>query len=283
LLVTLFSHHALGQETLSVFVSITPQKYFVEKIGGSHVTVHVMVGPGQNPVTYEPTIKQMAALHRSVLYHRIGIGFEKAWMARITAANPDMRVVDARDAIELRRMETAAEVFGQSLHEPDHGGEQDPHFWTDPMLVKAVSRQLMEQFTAMDPAHKNAYESHFRHFAAELDALHADIKKLLADKRGAKFMVFHPAWGYFAHTYGLRQVPIELQGREPGAKTLAALIDYARTNGIRVLIVQKQFSRRAATTIAAAIHGEVVSIDPMQENYLQSMRWMAAVIAGAAT
>jgi len=265
-----------------VFVSITPQKYFAQHIGGEHIAVHVMVGAGQNPVTYEPSMKQMAALRSAVLYHRAGIAFENAWMSRIVAANPAIRIVDARDAIELLPMASIAEVFGQGSAQHGSGGVMDPHFWTDPMRVKAVCRQLMVQLISLDPAHRGDYEKNFHRFASQLDILHAEIKVLLADKQGASFMVFHPAWGYFAHAYGLRQVPIEIRGRDPGAKTLAAVIDYARKQHIQAVIVQKQFSTRAAAVVAKAIHAEVISVDPMQEDYLQSMRTVANVIAGAA-
>jgi zinc transport system substrate-binding protein len=256
---------------LPVFVSILPQKYFVERVGGEQVAVSVMVGPGQSPETYEPTPKQMAALSQARLYFSIGVAFEDSWMKRIQAANPTLRVVPMQRGVAL-------------LPLTGPGGESDgidPHLWTSPQRVKLMAGNVRDALIQADPDHRGDYESNYRTFAAGMDKLDRDIRAILASAKGKRFMVFHPSWGYFAHDYGLRQIPIEAEGKEPGAKSLARVIDLGKREGVKVIFVQTQFSRRTAETVAVAIGARVVGVDPLAENYPQNLLRVAHEFANA--
>jgi zinc transport system substrate-binding protein len=267
----LLSSTASASAPLPVFVSILPQQYFIEQVGGDHVAVAVLVGPGQSPETYEPTPKQMAALARARIYFSIGVAFEDTWMKRIQAANPALRVAPMQQGVALLPLAAA-------------GGEPggiDPHVWTSPQRVKRMAANVRDALIQADPAQRGDYESNYRTFAAELDKLDGDIRSLLAPAGGKSFMVFHPAWGYFAHDYGLRQIPIEAEGKEPGAKSLARVIELGRREGVKVIFVQSQFSRRTAETVAAAIGARVVAVDPLAENYPQNLLRVAREFAAA--
>jgi zinc transport system substrate-binding protein len=256
---------------LPVFVSILPQKYFVERVGGGQVGVSVMVGPGQSPETYEPTPRQMTALSRARLYFSIGVAFEDTWMRRIQAANPALRVVAMQRGVAL------LPLTGRGS-EP---GGTDPHVWTSPPRVKIIAATIRDALVEADPGHRGEFESNYRAFIAELDALDRDIRGILLSTKGKPFMVFHPAWGYFAQDYGLRQIPIEAEGKEPGAKSLAGVIDLGKREGVKVIFVQAQFSRRTAETIAAAIGARVVAVDPLAEKYPENLLRVAREFADA--
>jgi zinc transport system substrate-binding protein len=267
---------ALAGTSLSVFVSILPEQYFVEQIGGQHVEVHVLVGPGHSPATFEPTPRQLASLALAHLYFRIGVDFEQAWMERLAAVNPAMKVVDLREGILLRTMERPP---GVGLSQATR--MKDPHIWTDPRLAKVMARHICDALNEADPADRNEYEGNYAVLAGALDRLDSDIRATLAPLTMREFITFHPAWGYFADAYGLKQIPIEAEGKEPGPKTLAALIDFARRQHIHVIFVQQQFSRRTAETIARTIGARVVAIDPLAEDYPDNLRRVAAELAGA--
>jgi zinc transport system substrate-binding protein len=270
LLLPLWGH---ATESLLVFTSVVPLKTFVERVGGGRVEVQAMVQPGQSPATYDPTPRQVAALARADLYVRVGVPFETAWMKRILSANSGMPVLDARDGIDLRRHDGG---------DDDHGHEAlDPHVWTSPPLVKVMAANIRDALIRLDPVHRADYETGYRTFAAELDALDGEIRGLLADVSRRRFLVYHPAWGYFADTYGLTQVAIEREGKEPGARALAALIDQARREGVRVIFVQPQFNRRSAEQVARAIGGRVEAIDPLAADYEDNLRRVAQAIAEA--
>lgn len=265
------------ERPLDVFVSILPQKYFVERVGAERVAVSVMVGPGRSPATYDPTPRQLSRLSEAELYFRIGVAFENVWMDRIRAANPHMQIIDSLRGIELRTVDSAARDESPA----GNGGIKDPHVWTDPGRVKIMAANIRDALIESDPEHRADYERNYKSFAADLERLDSWIRDLFRELPSHNFMVFHPSWGYFADAYGLRQIPIESGGKEPGPKTLALLIDDARKAGVKVIFVQQQFSRRTAQTVAQAIGAEVVSVDPLAEDYLENMRRVARAFAGA--
>ncbi len=270
---------ALGSDDnrLQLFVSVLPQQTIVERVGGEHVQVRSMVRPGHSPATYEPTPRQVAALADADLYVRVGVPFEDAWMARILAANPNMEVVDARTGIVQHRSlghDHRGEVWYQE-------SDLDPHIWTSPPLAKIIARNIRDTLIRLAPRHRAVFDANYRAFAQELDALDREIRVLLADLSNRRFLVFHPAWGYFADTYDLIQVPIEKTGKEPGAKALGAVIDQARHERVRVIFVQPQFNRKAAQQVAEAIGGRVEAIDPLAADYVENLRRVARLIKEA--
>lgn len=269
-------------DKLNVTVSIIPQRYFVERIGGDHVTVNVMVEAGGSPATYEPKPEQLKALSDAAAYFSIGVPFENAWLDKIAEANEDMLMVDTIANIE--RMPMRAHHYDEEEEEGEHEhaeGAPDPHVWLSPELVKVQSQAIYEALAQLDPAHKNEYRANLEAFIAEIDKLEADIKATLSGLKSNKFMVFHPAWGYFARDFGLEQIPIEVGGQEPSAQELAHLIEEAKEEGIQIVFAQPEFSTEDAETIAQDIGGEVLLISPLAPDWLQNMRTVAQTFANA--
>jgi zinc transport system substrate-binding protein len=263
---------------IKVYVSILPQVYFAERVGGERVDVSVMVGPGQSPATYEPRPKQMAALNKARLYFRIGVPFENVWLQRISKANSNMKVIDTRRGIELLSMKAHHRHDNEAHHH--HGTMmKDPHIWLSPRLAKIQAENICAALIAEDPAHRSYYESSLRAFQADLDQLDGKISEILKHIKTRKFIVFHPALGYFARDYALEEIPIEREGKEPSAKILAALSEQAKDEGIQVVFVQQQFGHASAETIARAIGGKVVYIDPLAKDYLENIRKIAEALA----
>lgn len=255
-----------AEAPLQVVVSILPQKYFVERVGGDRVKVAVMVEPGASPATYEPKPEQLAALSQAKAYFSIGVPFEKAWLERIQAANPQMLLVDTAAGIERLPMGNNS----QNL---------DPHIWLSPTLVKTQAKNIADALAKLDPSYATAYQSRLNAFYSDIDALDAQIRQTLSGVSQRKFMVFHPSWGYFARDYGLEQIAIEVGGQEPSAAELAKLIERAKTEQIKIVFVQPQFSTRAAETIANQIGGEVLPINPLSPDWLNNMKTVADTFA----
>lgn len=262
---------ATAEETdkYTVFTSILPQEYFVEQIGGDRVEVQALVTPGSSPATYEPTPRQMAALSGAKLFFRIGVPFEKVLVPKI-AETKGLRIVDTRQGITRRSMKARR-----------HKSKNDPHIWLSPRLVKAQARTITDALIEVDPAGQATYENNLAAFIQELDALDAHLIEALAPVKGKTLMVFHPAWGYFADAYGLKQEPIEVEGKEPSGQQLARMIELAKDEGVRVIFVQPQFSKRSAMRIAEAIGGAVVQINPLARDYLNNLERVAAAVREA--
>lgn len=251
---------------LHVFVSVVPEKTFVTRIGGNRVRVVVMVQPGNSPHTYEPTPRQMAALAGADIYFRIGVPFEQSWMDRIRRTNPRMRVSDLRAGLPLRR--GADHRHGGS----DHGAAPaDFHIWTSPRLVISMAARIRDELTRLDRAGAAQYEANYQTFTAELRVLDSEIHRLLEGLRRRRFLVFHPAWGYFADEYGLDQIAIEAGGTSPGAAALAGLIERAKQEDIHAVFVQRQYSAAPAIAVARAIDAEIIRVDPLAAEYVASL------------
>jgi len=276
---------AMARETIPVFVSIPPQKYFVEKIGGNLVEVSVMVPPGANPHIYEPRPNQMTALTKSRVYFAIGVTFETVWLPKFAQLNPQMRVVHTDQGIDKMAMAahhpeeekgTKKNQAGKKhAHGDDTHGALDPHVWVSPPEVKILARNILEALLEIDFANHSTYKSNHDVFIREIEKLDQDLKEIFKDKKGLKFMVYHPAWGYLARAYGLEQVPVEVEGKEPKPEQLKSLIEKSRKQGIKVIFVQPQFSTKSAETIARAIGGEVVFADNLREDWETNLREQA--------
>lgn len=267
-------------------VSILPQGYFVERIGGARVDVEVLARPGQSPHTFEPTPAQMGKVARAQIYFAIGgMPFETRLLEKVTATNKQMLVVDTRKGVPLRTMtadeagfEEAQKHAAQGEHHQEPAGQPDPHFWLSPRLAKVLAANVCDGLKALDPPHAAEYEANLKKLQDDLDAVDAKLAAALAPLRGRAFFVYHPAFGYFADAYGLRQLPVEIEGKSPSAKELAALIQRAKKEGVKVIFVQPQLSPKSARAIATAIGGVVVPMDDLAPDYIHNLEDMAGKI-----
>lgn len=276
LCVTSLPSFAATQNT--IFVSILPQKFFIEKLIGEVLTIEVMVPPGANPVTYEPKPSQMRALSQSQAYFSIGVPFERAWLPKLMAMNSSMTLVETDKGIRKRIMpqgHTHHEDEHEHEHSDSHGDNADPHIWLSPELVK---EQLATTKTALQdlfPQYKKSIENNYILFLQEIELVQKKIHATLADKDDLPFLVFHPSWGYFADEFGLHQISVEIEGKEPKPSQIGQLITICRHEDIHVIFAQPQFSTKSAQLIAREINGEVLLIDPLKEDWLSNMIYVA--------
>jgi len=286
-----FTPFAFADDKLPVYVSIAPQRYLVHQIGKDLVDVQVMVKAGADPHTYEPKPRQMVAISRAKLYFAIGIEFEKANLHKIISINRKVKVVHLDHGIDKMPMvkhldktemdgdhkeggHQAADRHRNENQHPEHDG-LDPHIWLSPPLVKIMARKILSALLEIDPAHQSDYEANYKQFARKIDDLDTELKAIFAGRQGLEFMVFHPTWGYFADAYGLEQVPIEIEGKNPKPAQLRKLIEHARDKDIKVIFVQPQFSARNAELVAREIGGRVVLADPLAEDWMANLREVA--------
>jgi zinc transport system substrate-binding protein len=267
---------------IRVAVSVPPQAYFVERIGGSRVTVEVMIPPGYSHVDYSLTPRQIVALSRARLYVAVGhpaFEIERARIAPLLADLPGVEVVDMSRGMRLIEGEGEGSE-GHDGHGHGHAGG-DPHVWVAPESVAVAARNIAAALARIDPVHASEYRANLRRFEADIAALDREIRARLGPGRGGAFMVYHPTWGYFAREYGLRQVAIEAEGKEPSAVRLIQLIDEARRERVKVIFVQSGFPRKSAQVIADAIGGRVLVADPQERDWLGNLRRVAVELSGA--
>ena len=270
------------------FCSIAPQRYLVESVGGDLVSVHVLVGPGQSPHTFEPTPRQMADLSGANVYFAIGLPFENRILDGVRALSAGLVVVDTAERVPRRQVEeTHAHTEPGVSHgreepgEPAGGGLTDPHVWLNPRFAGLMAQAVCDALRELAPGRAEVFQQNLSALLRDLDELDAELAETLAPLSGESIYVFHPAFGYFTDEYGLKQIPVEIGGMEPGARELVRLIERATADGVRVIFVQPQFSARSARAIAAEIGGAVVPMDPLSSDYLENLRSMARAVREA--
>lgn len=268
---------------LRVAVTIAPQGWLVERIGGEAVDALVVVGEGESPATFQPTDAQVTALSRVALYFRIGVPAERGPWFRALKSHGELRIVDLRDGLAMRPMSEHGHRHGDHGHDHGHGsGGPDPHVWLSPRRLLTMAETVARELAAADPDRRPIYEDGRARLVAELEELDAELRDRLAPLTGTPFIVFHPAWGYFADDYGLRQIAIEIEGKEPSEIELTRLAREARELGARAIFVQPQITGRSARSIAAAVGAEVLTIDPLASEVVENLRRVAELLVDTA-
>jgi zinc transport system substrate-binding protein len=271
---------------LSIFVSILPEKYFVGRIGGDLVNVNVVVGEGDDPHTYEPKPQQMKDMGEADIYFAIGIEFEKIWLPKFTNLNKDMNVIHIDKSIEKIPMaehhhfdEHGAELNKEVSNVDEH--RLDPHVWLSTNNAFIISDVILKALTEEDPDNAKTYRKNHEKLINDINELEKGIQESLNDYKNRKFLVFHPAWGYFARDFNLEQIPVEVEGKEPSPKELVELIEYADSMGIRIVFVSPQFSKESAQTIAESINGTTATINPLAEDWIENMKRVTEILNSA--
>lgn len=261
---------------IAVCVSIQPLAYFVERVGGSHVRIETLVGAGQSPHTFEPTPQQMAWLARANVAFSVGMPFEARLLDQARKQRPELRVVDAAQGLTF--------LFGACTHDHDHGAhehgaeERDPHVWLDPLRAKTMAANIARALGECAPQRRAEFERNLRALHADLDALDERLRTSLAAYSGRAFLVFHPAYAYFAERYGLEMLAVEVDGKEPTPRQLVELVERVRAAGVRAVLIEPQYSAASAAALAREIGAEVLPIDDLARDYLNNMEDIAAKV-----
>ena len=264
---------AAAPAPVKVAVGVPVLKTFVERIGGTRVEALVLQGGG-DPHAFEPSARQIAGLTEARLYVLAGLPFEAAWLPRLQAVNPDLRVLDLREAVTTRALDDPWANNGAS-----QARFPDPHVWTDPEGALPLVAAIAAQLTIMDPAGEAAYRAGNQRLSQDLRALETEITPLLAPLRGGILLVFHPGWGYLADHHGLRQIPIEVAGREPSASQLNRLITLSQQERVNALFLQPGHGDRLARQLARELDIPVVIADPLAADYFGNVRALVRALA----
>jgi len=264
-----------------VIVSVPPQAGVVDRVGGAGVNVQVLIQPGQEPHTFEPTPRQIMEISTADLYLLIGLPFEERLVQKLRDSGSRLRFVDMAAGIHRRTLlpgegdEHDEHDEGHAEHEHARDAGADPHVWLAPACIEKMAENAVRAFEESDPRGADEYAANLTSYRQDIHATDARIRDLLAPFRGERFYVYHPAFGYFADAYGLTQVAAEVEGKEPAPRRLADMIAAARADGVRIIFVQPQYSTQAARALASAIGGVVVPMDSLARDVLANLESMA--------
>lgn len=265
-------------DKIQISVSIIPQKYLATFIAGDKCDVQAMLPPGSNHETYEPAPRDMEKISTSKLYLAVGaLDFELTWLNRLKASNTDMKVINTSEGIEMLNGHIHEGEAENEIGHKSHG--IDPHTWLSASCMKIQAANICTALSLIDSSNSTFYKGNLEKFKKLADSVDGKIREKLAGTESKSILIFHPALAYFCRDYGLTQISIEQDGKEPSPAYMADLIKIAKEKGIKAIFISKEFDTRNAEAIAREINGKVIVIDPMAENWSANMIQLAQLIA----
>jgi len=246
-----------------ISVSIGPFKYFVEEIAGDYFSVNVMVPAGANPHIYEPYPDQINKLRQSVAYISNGyLGFEMTWLDRFYEINRNMKKLSLGDNIDP--------IAPENHHEGDHIESADPHYWVSPICALKMASSVRDFLIELDPGNNRQYNENFDILTGKIKEVDLMARELSSSSGKRNFMIYHPNLGYLARDYGLEEIAVENEGKEPSPSRLKELIDLAKADDLKVIMVQREYDTRNARAIADETGCSLIVIDPLSEDWYSS-------------
>jgi zinc transport system substrate-binding protein len=246
-----------------ISVSIAPYKYFIEKIAGNDFTVNIMVPPGASPHIYEPYPEQIDKLRKSIAYISNGfLGFEMTWLDRFYEMNQTMKKLSVGDKMDP--------ILSEHHHEGEHAEGADPHFWVSPQCALIIASSVKSLLCELNPAGSKVYTANYDSLTIRINEVGKMADTLFSPYRGKIFMIYHPNLAYLARDYGLTEIPVEYEGKEPPPSRLKELIDLARKEKLKTIFVQKEYDSKNANAIAQEIGAKVRVINPLSEDWYGS-------------
>lgn len=256
-----------------VLVSVSPHKFFVDRIAGSTVKVGLLVPAGASAHTYEPTPKQMLTASSADLWFRTGESFEEKALQALQSHRPTLKAIDLRRGLNLISND------GYSSCHCCHANAYDLHFWLSARLAKIQASTIAQALIAMYPENSDLYTANLTKFHEELDRLDHEIEEILVPLKNRYIFVSHPAYAYFCRDYHLSQLSIECEGKDPTPQQLTKTLNKARELEIKSIYIQLQYNNKGAKLIAKEIGARVITLDPYSENYIFSMLEIAHAFA----
>ncbi|MDR2804381.1 MAG: zinc ABC transporter substrate-binding protein [Dysgonamonadaceae bacterium] len=255
----LFSCSNKIQQENRIVVTIEVQRYFAERLAHPFFEIETMVAPGTSPESYDPTPQQMVQLAKSKAYFGIGpLGFELAWLDKLKQNNPNVCFFDNSKGISFIASESHHHVFESGI---------DPHIWTSPRNVLIIVQNMYEALTAIDPQNESVYRERLKDLRNEIIQTGETVQALLNRSSQKAFVIYHPALAYFAQDYGLKQYPIEIDGKEPSPEQLKKLVDTVKKEKIKTVFIQQEFDRKNAEVIATETNCKLMIINPLSYNW----------------
>lgn len=257
-----------GSDKKTIFVTITPMQSIIEEITAGDFDIEVIVPKGASPETFEPTPKQVTSFSDAEFIFSTGlIDFEQSLVERI---DDDAEVVNLSNGIEL-----IAGSCSHGNHKHKHG--VDPHIWTSPRALRTMVTNAHKAIMAHYPDSVKYTEATGR-LLERIDALDTYCATRIKAEGVEAMMIYHPAYTYYARDYGIEQIAIEHDGKEPSLRQTTALIEKAKEHGVKAILRQPQYSEDKVRAIANDAGAEIITTDPLAEDILGEIERVTEII-----
>lgn len=268
------------QQEKVLSVTIEPQKYFLEQIVGDKYKVNCVVPNGSNPESFDLAPSQIMTIGKSEAYLKIGfLGIENTWIENIRKNNPRVKFFDCSSGITPIGGHQHDHAQGEEQHSHHGHDDGDPHTWSAPYTARIIADNMYKAVIELDSKNKEYYTTNYNKLIAVIDSTDNVIKQYIDQAPCKSFIIYHPALSYFAQEYGLKQLPIEYEGKNPSPKQFKELIDYAKQNNVKTVFIQQEFDAKNAETVANSIGGKAIPINLMAYDWSSEIIKIAKALA----
>ena len=255
-----------------VVVTIAPLKPLVEDILGDDFEVSVLVPQGASPETFEPSAKQLGEVESARFVFGTGLlEFEQELLSRVAR---NEQIINLSEGIELIAGSCS---HAHHYHAHNHAHGVDPHIWCSPKSLSKMAENIHKAI-AREMPDSTKYNERYTTLSLKLLALDAEVEAMCKQSTHLTFLIYHPALTYLARDYGLTQVAIEHEGKEPSAKHLAHIIGEARKDGVRNIFYQSEFPASSVEVICQDINAKAVEINPLDEDICANIHRIVTLI-----
>jgi ABC-type Zn uptake system ZnuABC Zn-binding protein ZnuA len=238
---------------IKIVTTLHPFKEIIQKVSGERGIVIAILKPGLSPHTYRVSPSEVKAIEGAdVLFY--GSEDLDGWVVKY----------EHKDKIELISLLPKDSLLTVKTNDDEVVGT-DPHFWTDPLLIRISALKIADVLCEIDSDGCKEYRENAILFSNELDRLHKKIKSIFSVLEKNNVMLSHPFFAYFLNRFNFKiESLIEpIPGKEPTAKDLKKLIDIAIQTNVAAIFIHSQLPEKAAEIVSESAGIKIYTLDPI--------------------
>jgi zinc transport system substrate-binding protein len=270
-----------GGDRTRVAVSIFPIYDLTRRVAGPDADVSLLLQPGHNEHSFDPTPNDVATVAKSKLTVMVGLGLD-TWMEKLSAdAAPKARMLKVGDRVPTltikddpvgdEEADKAREDAGKKDDHDEHAHEKgatDPHVWLDPERARLIVRAIAEELGRADAAHAVAYRERATEIDKSLAALDKEVEEKSKAWKTRGFITFHGSFQYFAERYKLNILAViePYPGSQPSGDYIKTVLDVVKSKKVPALFSEPQLDSRPAKILADEAKIPLGTLDPVGGN-----------------
>lgn len=265
-----------SRSQLSLAVSIPPQAALLSELTGDSIKIVTAVRSDANPESWEPSVADFASLNNASIYFSTGrFPFEKSIEKSLQS---NIKFVDTSDGMEL-----LYGTHGNCAHHHEdnhqHNDEADPHVWTSISNMRIMAGTMTDELKRIDPQYSAKYDNNLRILNIKLDSIENYVKQKLNNSQNKSFIIWHPSLSYYAHDFGLHQISIGSDNKEPSVNQLRNQIETADASRCHIMFFQSNYDSRQAENVAKQLDLLPIDINPMDADWENQIKIITDAIS----
>lgn len=255
-------------ERPAVAATTAPQAELLGEIAGDDFDIVTVIPPGAEPETFDPSPSTLAALQKCGVYFTLNTQeFESQITSQAKENFPNLSVIDAGTSLNRIR----------GTHADKNAS--DPHYLSSLRNARLIAGKMGFKLASRYPQNAEGINRRAEQLDKRLKALDDSLTQVLHDSYGAAFVVFHPMMSYFARDYGLRQIPLQVEGKEATPKEYRERLDAARDAQPVALFYEKGSDSKRAEEVASELGIKAVEISFNGNDFKENIIKAASTIA----